>query len=313
MDKRQWGEADYNAVLKEVEGWLKRILASTGFDVETVELKGRCPVVVWGKDWDRQVKHFVMGGLAKMPRDWTRFDEWKATTRITAHELRKLPELYPVEVTVEVKKSVEKQEAAGSVRGKHIDKERFRLYLPLAQRFLPSSEPVSAKSRVCVTAEDVAIFLVLLEFFAENPNPDGSMPLKRFAALWQRLYLDGDVTRAFDNKRFAFVRNLVSDKGGIEWEDVTYGEGKAARWKASGGLLALMRECRVSLSTDNNYQRKLGGNRGSDPDPIWLEMTSGNGRNVGLRPVRVVVRAEKRALEDRFGELEAMGLAWMAA
>jgi hypothetical protein len=42
-------------------------------------------------------------------------------------------------------------------------------------------------------------------------------------------------------------------------------------------------------------------------------MTSGNGRNVGIRRVRGVGRAEKRVLEDPFGELEALGLAWMAA
>ena len=89
-----------------------------------------------------------MGGLAKTPRDWTRFGEWKATTRMTAHELRKLPELYPVEATPEVKKSVKRQEAAASVRGKLIDKELFRKYLPLAERFLPAPEPVSARSRV---------------------------------------------------------------------------------------------------------------------------------------------------------------------
>ena len=139
------------------------------------------------------------------------------------------------------------------------------------------------------------------------------MPYKRFAGLWQRLYLDGDVSRAFDNKRFAWIRNRVSDMGGIEWEDVTYGEGKAAKWKASGELLGMMRECRVSLSTNNNYQRKLGGNKDSDPDRLWLEMTLRNGRNVGLRPVRVVGRAEKWVLADHLEGLEAMGLGWMAA
>ena len=80
---------------------------------------------------------------------------------MTAHDLRKLPELYPVEVTVEVKENVKKQASAASVQGKLIDKERFQKYLPLAQRFLPAPELVSAKSRVFVTAEDVAIFLVL--------------------------------------------------------------------------------------------------------------------------------------------------------
>ena len=50
VDKWEWSAADYNATLKLVELWLKRVLASTSFDVETVELKGRCPVVKWDKD-----------------------------------------------------------------------------------------------------------------------------------------------------------------------------------------------------------------------------------------------------------------------
>ena len=134
----KWSAADYNGVLKLVEQWLKRVLASTSFDVETVELKGRCPSVVWGKDYDRQVKHFTMGGLAKMPRDATRLAEWQATTHMTAHDLRKLPELYPVEATVEVKKSVKKQAAAASVQGNLIDKERF-----------PEVSATGAKVRAC--------------------------------------------------------------------------------------------------------------------------------------------------------------------
>ncbi len=145
VDKWAWSEADYNVALKEVEKWLKRVLASTDFDVETVELKGWCPSVVWGTDHKRQVSRFTMGGLAKMPRDWTRFSEWKRTTRLTADDLKNLPELHPVEVTPVVELKVERQEAAASVRGKLIDKGKFEKYLPLAQRFVPEPELVSAQ------------------------------------------------------------------------------------------------------------------------------------------------------------------------
>ena len=113
MDIWNWSAVDYNLVLKDTEKWLKQVLATTDFDVETVELKGRCPVVVWGEDYERQVKHFTMGGLAKMPRDAMRLAEWRKTTQMSAHDLRKLPELYPVEATVEVKESVKKQASSG--------------------------------------------------------------------------------------------------------------------------------------------------------------------------------------------------------
>ena len=337
VDKRFWNEAQYNGVVKTAEKWLKKILASTDFDVETVELKGRCPSVVWGSDYKRQVAKFTMGGLAKMPRDATRLAEWKATTRLTAHDLRNLPELHPIADTPEVEVHVGKQEAAGSVPGKLImDKELFAKYLPLAQRFVPASELVSQKSRVFVTVEDVAIFLVLLEYFSDNPNQDGSMPQKRFESLWRKLYEDSEVTRQFDNKRFAWIRNRVSDMGGIEWVDATFSTGyykedrRAAKWKVSGQLRELMERYagvavgsvtgvelqtsgEVLLSIDNKHQHMLSGSKAFELDALWLQMPVANIGNVGLRPKMVVVKVERWTLSDHLDELEAMGLAWMAA
>ena len=306
VDKWKWADAEYNAVLKEVEAWLKLVLATTTFDVETVELKGQCPSIVWGTVYRRQVEKFTMGGLAKMPRDATRLDEWLATTQMTAHDLRKLPLDYPVASTPEVEIHVEKQELAGSVRGKFVDMEKIQKYLPLAERFVPAPELVSPKSRVWVTAEDVAIFLVLLEYFAGHPNDDGTMPYKRFAGLWKRLYQDGDVTRAFDNKRFAWIRNRVSDQGGIEWQDATYCNRRAAKWTVSSQL-------RVLMDKYNNYSYKVSGSGLSEIDAIWLKMPLENHQHVGLRPILVAPNAEKWTLLDHLDELDAMGLSWMAA
>ena len=158
VDIWNWDAADYNGVLKDVQKWLRRVLATTNFDVEGVELKGRCPVVVWGEDYKRQVKHFTMGGLAKMPRDAMRLADWKATTHMTAHDLRRLPERYPVETTAEVKKSVKRQASAASVQGTLFqDKQRVQKFLPLAQRFLSAPELVNAKSRIWVTAHGDAM------------------------------------------------------------------------------------------------------------------------------------------------------------
>ena len=69
----------------------------------------------------------------------------------------------------------------------------------------------------------------------------------------------------------------------------------------------------VLVSTDNNNQRKLGGSRASEIESLWAKMPLENSRNVGLRPVWVVVTVEKFQLSDHLEELEAMGLAWMAA
>ena len=40
VDKSAWTAADHNAAMKSLEVWLKNVLASTRFDVETVEVKG---------------------------------------------------------------------------------------------------------------------------------------------------------------------------------------------------------------------------------------------------------------------------------
>ncbi len=87
VDKSFWSDAEYKVVLGKLEEWLKRVLRSTDFDVEDVELKGTPMTVQWGARRG-EVRGVTFGFLAKMPRDWRRFDEWKATTRMTAHELR---------------------------------------------------------------------------------------------------------------------------------------------------------------------------------------------------------------------------------
>ena len=48
VDKRFWTAAEYKGVLGDVEKWLKRVLRSTDFDVEDVELKGTPMTVEWG-------------------------------------------------------------------------------------------------------------------------------------------------------------------------------------------------------------------------------------------------------------------------
>ena len=71
IDKTLWADLDYNALLKELDDWLKGILAQTGIELDTVEIKGHCATVYWK---DGVPKH-TAGMLAKLPRDWERFGE----------------------------------------------------------------------------------------------------------------------------------------------------------------------------------------------------------------------------------------------
>ena len=127
IDKSICNDKDYNAVLKRLDAWLKDVLRSTDFDVENVEIKGTCPEITWGKEYQRQLLNYKFGFLAKMPREWERIEEWKATTRLTVEELEEVIQKSPM-VVAEVVKAAK----AGSVGGKAIDPKRIAELLPLA-------------------------------------------------------------------------------------------------------------------------------------------------------------------------------------
>ena len=50
-----------------------------------------------------------------------------------------------------------------------------------------------AKGRKVVTEEDLAVFLMLLRFFTNNMNADGSLPVARWREMWTALHGAGDV------------------------------------------------------------------------------------------------------------------------
>src|SRR5262249_35025534 len=108
--------------------------------------------------------------------------------------------------------------------------------------------------RVAVTVEDVAVFLLLLRFFTNNMNNNGTLPWARFEALWTALYHAGDVERGFNPKRFAAVRNhlsslVVDGEVLLEWEDETYSAGRACKWRASEKLMNMIEQEREETSS----------------------------------------------------------------
>ena len=77
--------------VSELFGQLQEYLRQTtgGFDIQTVEIKGRCPIVVWGHHRG-EVTNYKAGTLAKIPRQAERFEELKNTTKFTVSQLRKI-------------------------------------------------------------------------------------------------------------------------------------------------------------------------------------------------------------------------------
>ncbi len=249
VDRSTCSDKDFNGLLKQLDKFLKRVLATTTYDVEDIEVKGTCPEITWSAENKHWVEKIKCGGLAKFPREMiTRADEFMATTRLTTDELQaivdsplpeeELPTPAPTEEEI-VHKSV------GSVRTKQIDVNRIRWYLPLAEQLMGRT-PHQVGNQIVANVKDCAIFLTLLEFFTLNPNADGSLPQKRFMELWQAMYECGDISRAWDNKRFAYLRNLLSDKGCIHWINNKYEPnwGRAMRWHASAELMSKLLELR---------------------------------------------------------------------
>ena len=105
---------------------------------------------------------------------------------------------------------------------------------------------IACSGRQQVTAQDVAIFLMIGRFFSVNMNSDGSMPYKRWKEMWTSLYQAGDIQRAFDSKRFSAIRNFISSLGLIEWNNNIYrigtleNKGEACKWQFSAVLMDIL-------------------------------------------------------------------------
>jgi len=232
VDKTDWEDPNYNAVLKELDEWLKRVLAETGIVLDGVEIKGSCALVTW-KDG---VPDHTAGTLAKLPREWQRFDELRASPGYTAHELLTLVKANPVKAKAATKEKVQKMRKSGSVPCTGIDPVRLELWLDIGKRLLPSPVRIgaNANNRLVVTSEDVGITCAMLEFIGKHMNEDGTLPWARTKGLWDCLHQRGVVTRTFNSKRFAWVRRFLSGAGLVDMEDPTYVIGeRAAKWSPS--------------------------------------------------------------------------------
>ena len=149
-------------------------------------------------------------------------------------------------------KSQIKEKVVGSCSDRVISKAELEKlkgqYLDVARTLL-GTHPIKS-GRVVATVEDLAILLMLLKYFTLNMNADGSLPWARVKGLWDALYEVGDVSRAFDPKRFAALRNYLSSLGLLDWADSTYHlpqwvegakvRGKACKWKANDLLMGML-------------------------------------------------------------------------
>jgi len=294
IDKAGVDNADYNRAALDLGKWLRRVLASTAYDVETIECKGTAPVVRWGRSRGH-LREYVAGVLAKLPRDSARYAEWTRTTLLSVAQVRELMDGNPVEIGSDSTRLSSVNSSGSEATDWTQFKAKIEGLMPLATRLVPLRTKISEKYRTTVSCGEVATFLALLSWFDEHPNKDESMPQKRFMAAWQQLYAQGVVDHQFNNRVFAWVRNLCSDKGLIEWVDKTCATGQACKWKAS-------QELRRLTDTNSQYQGDLCGNIRPCLDVV-----------PAVRPVRRVETLLEVSFPDLDEALVRAGLGFMAA
>lgn len=259
IEKRGVGDVLLNQAFNRLQAFVRKVLASTTFDVEGVEVKGHCPVIGWAERRG-EIKTITLGQLAKFPREACyRFLELKKTSRLGCWDLMKLPipERRPGSRTG--------QRPPASISGCFLSSDEVAKtktsYLRLADLLLDHHR-LETSSKATVDSGDISVFLMFLVFFSNNMNEDGSLPWARFKNFWNAVHKSGDVDRPFQCNRFAAIRNYLSGLGLIEWADKTYkiGQkdekgrkygGKACKWKASQILLDLIKNVEKGEAEDS--------------------------------------------------------------
>ena len=95
--------------------------------------------------------------------------------------------------------------------------------------------------------------------------------------IWDRLFAEGEVDRAFDYHRWRVIRNLIEVQGGLEMEDRhfytgfvneagTLIKGLAAKWKMADWLIEKLEEI-VELG----YQQEIEETANNESSPISLQ------------------------------------------
>jgi hypothetical protein len=287
IDKTDWADVDYNAMLRSFDAWLKGILAETGIPLDCVEIKGNCATVSWK---DGIPKH-RMGTLAKLPREWERFGELRASPIYTAHQLLALTTANPVKEKEAPR--VQKMRQSGSVPCRGIDPERIEGWISLAKWLLPTDVHVgqSAWNRLVVTAEDVGVFCALLEFVGKHMNEDGTVPWKRTKGLWDCLCERGVIRRSFNAKRFAWIRRMLNGAGLVDIQDPTYVIGeRAAKWSPSEKFWELASSINKEEEREQYFTETAFV---IDPQEAWKK-----GIPLMLVGIQAMEMAERRRMEE---------------
>jgi hypothetical protein len=119
-------------------------------------------------------------------------------------------------------------------------------YLEFARSWV--ADPIGTSSRAKVNVGDLAIGLAIVKVCTSKMNKDGTMPTAQIKAIWDKLFENGEVERAFDYHRWRVVRNLIEVQEGLTMVNRTFYtgfvneqgheiRGRAAQWHMASWLV----------------------------------------------------------------------------
>jgi hypothetical protein len=273
LEKQGYGDVAVARVLDRFDKALKKLLrfflaTHPEHEIENVEIKGTPHVITWAKGERRQIESMKSGDLAKLPRDvLDRFEEFKNTTVLSLDDVSELEEKVEKLVIPEPRKLFK---AKGSTLDHPIPKDEVEAmngpYLDFARSWV--EEPLETSSRAKVEAEDVAIGLGIVKCCTKKMNADGTMPTQRIKAIWDKLFENDEVGRAFDYHRWRVVRDLIEVHGGLEMVDRRFytgfvgtdGQmvsGRAAKWYMAEWLVEKLDQVAYTGYMINESQDQL--------------------------------------------------------
>jgi len=264
-----------NKAIAELQAKLKALLQTGNFDVELVEVKGKCPDLEWES---RRLVGIHFGTLAKIPRT-LRIEQMEAMGKISLRDIRSLK----IEQTI---KLPQRKASKGScdydvINSKYV--ENIEWLREQATAFLENRE-IKCYGRNVVTPEDLVCYWIIGSWLKDHANGDGSSPKRCWAALWNGLKAGGHTDRGWNHHRWKAIRDFFSAYGHTDWENHRYSvrtddeKGVACKWEVSKEIYEFV-------------LYRQGGGLFGDTNSKGMTLLYGNGEN--LRPERVMWSLER--------------------
>ena len=255
--------ASLNECYRDFEISLNRFGAQ--FDVEKVEIKGTPHEIRWiervapgtGTEGDELEEpchpEVKFGSLATIPK-------FISLGQLLDAPVFELHEIYEVSdkltsISPELREAKERQQHTSCSLQIEVD-ETLERVADCAWKLSDIDESFQVGRRK-VTREDLAIFLSILHFCFTHENKDGSLPTRRIKAIWKSLFENGQVARGHSDQKVKLLRGLLSKLGWIEWQDNTFCNSKACKWRLAEEVYELIEDERLSLITSQKTNNNI--------------------------------------------------------